>query len=323
MRSHVRLGVVGVAVAMSALVACRESELPKGRSETPRADDTPPPDLSLAPGYELARPIVDGRLSLVPVMATTATPPRIQFTTLTAGLRAGTATATDGYGTDRVLIANNGDKPLFAMNGEIMVEAHQDRSLAENRVIAPGGSEMVAVRCVEASRSSGDTLQFAAGGAIAEISLRQRLRYTEQGEVWAHIDAINVREGLAPPTRTYRFAAKAQTEGQALARRDRILAMLAKVPNRDRMVGLGLAVDGQVQVIDRFATPELYRDLEPMLVASYIPAEAALPETSHLSHKLHPDDLRRFDATRAARSDTDAAVEVLRPLRVDDGDQRD
>jgi hypothetical protein len=197
------------------------------------------------------------------------------------------------------------------MSGELIIDAHQDRTIAENAIVAPNETRTVSVRCVEARRSWGPTDEFNALGAIAEPSIRRRLRYKDQSAVWEQVNVINARLGLTPDTQTYRFAAQEQTKGKSKARRDKLLEALAKAPDRDRMVGLGLAVDGKMIAIDRFATPALYRTIEPRLVASYLPAENDEPPQA--ARDLLPGDLRRL-AHPSAESRTDAASEYLLPL---------
>jgi hypothetical protein len=307
--SVVRLAPVALAVT---LFACKGPPTPK--SDTDRAPEDelaglPPPDVSLGDGYTVGRPVVDGRIALVPVYA--EKPPALSFVTLTDGMKAGKVTVQERGGYDAVEIVNHSPDRVFAMSGELIIDGHQDRTIAENAIIAPNETQVVAVRCVEARRSSGPTSVFNALGAIAEPSIRRRLRYKDQSEVWVRINEINLRLGLSPDTQTYRFAALKQTEGAARVRRDKLLETLNKVPDRDRMVGLGLAVDGQMIAIDRFATPALYRTIEPRLVASYLPAESDQPP--RVPRELLPGDVRRL-AQPSAESRTAAASEYLRPL---------
>ena len=316
MLSLARLAPVALAVSVFACkgppTPAQDPELPP---EVPLAER--PPDLSLGDSYAMGRPVVDGRVALVPVYA--IKPPALSFVTLTDGMKRGDVVVIErGGGYDAVEVINNSAEQVFAMSGELIIDAHQDRALAENTIIPPNERKVVAVRCVEASRSSGATSEFNPLDAIAEPSIRRRLRFKDQSEVWSQIDAINRRLGLSPPTRTYRYAAMKQTEGAAKARRDKLVDALARVPDRDRMVGLGLAIDGRMVALDRFATPSLYRIIEPRLVASYLPAEDELPVQD--ARELRPSDVQRF-AHPQLESRTDAGSEFLLPLETYDSDR--
>ena len=314
--------VVGL-VGLVGAAGCRDGDAPPST----RAPAPPPtvaraplqvPDLQLERGLLMGRPVVDGRISIVPIIATQPTP-ALQFVTLPEGLAAGTVVVREQSGewaVDAVAVQNNADRAVFAMSGDVIIEARQDRTIAETTVIAPHETALVPVRCVEAHRSSGPTARFRSGRAIAELSIRRRLHWLDQTSVWTQVNAINDRLGLSPPTQTYRLAAALQTVGVSGARRDRVVAALAQVPERDRMVGVALAVDGEVLAIDRFATPALYRQVEPALVASYLPAETEVRQ-SKASHTLVPDDVRARARQVGAVHQTDAATQILRDVSPD------
>jgi hypothetical protein len=317
------VGVVGAVVALAALAGCKGPPEPR-QDDVTAADDVPPeppPDLSLGDGYSLGRPIVDGHVALVPVYA--AAPPSVSYVALTDAMRDGTVIVSERVGGyDGVRVENRSERQVFAMSGELIFDAHQDRTIAENVIIPPGETREVAVRCVEAGRSYGSSEQFTPAGLIAEPAIRRRIRYKDQSEVWNQVNLINSRLGLTPQTSTYRYAAQKQLDGDAKARRDRLVAQLARVPGRDHVVGLGLAVDGVMIALDRFATPALYQSIETRLVASYLPAEADGDEVQvGVPHPLNPSDVRRL-ARRDYRSSSDANDEFLRPLdeRTDERD---
>jgi hypothetical protein len=267
-------------------------------------------DLSLGGGYEMRRPVHDGRLTLIPIIATREMPAK-RFITLQDGMARGVVTVreiSEDWEVDSVRITNRAREPLVVMNGELIVEAMQDRITAENTVILPGTSELVSVRCVEEDRDHGG-LRFRAGNAIGELSLRRTVVHASQEAVWAQVDAINQRHELAPSTKTYRHAAQLQAKGANAGRRTQIIAQLEALEERQRIVGVAVAIDDQVIAIDRFATPELYRQLEPQLIASYLAdTEGVRPE----GRKLSPGDVRALARTNS--SATEAMFTVLRPL---------
>ena len=315
---------VRLAIAAAVLVpaACREYHEPSPARKAPPveaasagrpvATPTPPPkDRALDATAVLAEPVRDGRLELVPIIAT-APRPASRYVTLVDGMRQGSVSVREvghDWQVDTVLVSNQSHQPLFAMTGEVIVEGHQDRVLAESVIIAPGETERVHVRCVEPGREHG-SMRFVAGGALGDVTLRRTVRHGSQSEVWSHVRGTNRRLSIASESDTYRMAAARQLQGEAAARRDRITATLAARPDRSQMVGLAVALDGEVIAIDRFVSPALYAQLEPELIASYLATEGA--DGSGTADPTDPDDIRAL--AQSATETTAASFESLRPV---------
>jgi len=268
-------------------------------------------DRSLGDGLEMRRPIRDGRISVIPIVATrpTAAP---AYLTLADGMKRGLVTVREmgrdeGFVVDHLRLTNKSKQPLFVIAGELVIEGQQDRVMSADRVIEAGKTVTVTVRCVERHRVAG-SVWFKTGEALAELSLRERVVHGEQGAVWAEVAAINARLGLAPPSGTYREAAAQHKTGEAAARRDRMLAALATLEERAQLVGFAVAIDDKVVAVERFASPELYSALETELVGSYT---AGTPgDLPHEAHPLEPTDVRAFLAGTAGTS-TEASTVVL------------
>ncbi len=128
----------------------------------------------------------------------------------------------------------------------------------------------------------------------------------QQAQVWAQVEVINKRLGLAPPTKTYRLAAQAQPADRAAS----LVQQLTALPERDRIVGLAVAIDGHMVAIDRFASPELYQALEGELVGSYVASDGGPP---HEGHTLVPDDLRTLASSPTLVTQTEASFIALQP----------
>jgi hypothetical protein len=287
------------------------------RTEVPTLDPAPvdptptPSDPSLGDGFELRTAIRDGRLALVPIVATGPYAGRT-YATLHESMARGAATVREvdeGFEVEHVIVTNRSARPLLVLNGEVIVEAHQDRVLAQSLVIPPHESRQVSVRCVESSRAEGGQY-FRSSGVIAELALRRVVAHQEQTRVWRKVDEINGKLGLQPETHTYRHAAATQTSGPTAERRERLAARLAAHPDRAHMVGVAVAIDGQVLAVERFATPELYRRLEPRLLASYAAGDAGPPREGR---RVSPDDVRELLQLANDASTTEASVNALRP----------
>jgi hypothetical protein len=269
------------------------------------------PDLSLGDGFELRTAVRDGRLALLPIVATGAVA-KTEYVTLPEGMARGQVWVRempDEWDVGSVQVHNGTQRPLLGLQGEIILDAQQDRVLAETVVIPPGTTQEVSVRCVESGRSEGST-RFRTSSVIAELSLRRVIAQKDQSAVWAEVDRINERHGLSPETHTYRHAAALLTRGELAARRDRLAALLDTHPDRARMVGVAVAVDGVVLAVDRFASPALYRRLEPRLLASYAASSEGQPREGR---RLTPDDIRALTQRPGALETTTASAIALRP----------
>jgi hypothetical protein len=210
---------------------------------------------------------------------------------------------------DTVHVSNRAKVALVVMSGEMIEDAMQDRVTAEAMVVQPGESRQMAVRCVEEDRDHGG-LEFHASHMQAELTLRRTVMLRSQDDVWARVKRINRAHNLHPRTNTYRYAAEQQTSVDGGKRRDHLVDELSKREERSHMVGFAVAIDGKIVAIDRFATPELYRQVEPMLLASYLPdSDGAGAETKALA----PETIRAFQVS-APNWSTSASFSALAQL---------
>jgi len=273
-------------------------------------------DRSLGNGLEMRRPIRDGRIALIPIIATNPSATR-SYLTLADGMARRLVTVREigrnsSFVVDHLRLDNSSDQPLLALSGELVIEGLQDRVVARDVVIAPHASTRIEVRCVERGREYGE-LVFKAGQVMAEFAVRQQVIHATQPAVWQTVADVNTQLGLSPPTGTYRGAAERMraTAGEPAERRDRLLAALATIEERDHIVGFAVAIDDRLVGVERFATPELYRALERELVASYsVGVTGTLP---HETHALEPTDVRAFLAGTGGAT-TEASNVVLLSL---------
>lgn len=292
------------------------SVVPPSATPTPRAKqkqpEAPKVDLALAQGLEMRRPIKDGRLTLIPIIATR--PEAIastEYLTLQDGMTRGLVDVREvsvDFEVDTVSLRNNSKQPLLVLEGELILDGEQDRVMSADVVVPPKTTRQVHVRCVEHDRDYGG-LTFHPGKAMAEMSLRRTVAFEAQENVWGQVNVINGRAGLSPSTGTYRHAAALQSKGTNATRREAIQEILGKLEERSHMVGLAVAVDDQIVAVDRFATPELYRKLETELLGSYIIATDG--DAPRESKPLGPTDVRAFVASAKA-STTEASFVLLR-----------
>ena len=172
-----------------------------------------------------------------------------------------------------------------------------------------GKTQTIQVRCVEEDRDHGGT-RFNPGNAIAEVGLRRTVVHSSQDAVWSKVKQINSRDSIRTSTNTYRLAAHSQLKADGAERRDRLVKQLSLLEERPNIVGLAVAIDGQVVAIDRLARPDLYRQLEGKLIASYLPATSGPPTEGK---RVAPDDVRKLTA-QTTGSQTEASLSIMRPL---------
>ncbi len=292
----------------------KAKELPSRRVEPkPITPEVAKVDLSLGQGFEMRRPITDGRVTLIPIIATQKMTTE-KFVTLHDGMARGVVSVrevggSDNWEVDTVRVTNRSRETLVVLEGELIEDAMQDRVTAEAVTITAGNTQTIQVRCVEEDRDHGGT-KFNPGYAIAEVGLRRTVVHSSQDQVWSKVKQINARDKIRTGTNTYRVAAHAQTKGEGAERRDRLVKQLELFEERPNIVGLAVAIDGQVVAIDRLATPELYRQLEGKLIASYLPATSGPPAEGK---RIAPDEVRKLAAATPGHATT-ASLSIMRPL---------
>lgn len=238
--------------------------------ERPQEPDVPP-ELRFG-DFDLQPAIRDGRLSIVPIVS--REPTRISYTTLQEGMASGKVIATERGEVESVTITNRSDQPLAILGGELIVEGHQDRLIVRGMTIAPHRTQQVATVCAELARSSGPD-RFRAGHALAEPTLRRFARSANQSAVWDRIEQVVGEFGTS-----YRFAAAAQRRGANGVRLRHLVGELDNGDPETKTVGFAVAIDDKVVAVEHFASPELYRSVRSMVLASYLPGSAGKPRST-------------------------------------------
>ena len=169
---------------------------------------------------------------------------------------------------------NEGEKPVFLMDGEELVGAKQNRVLNLS-IMAPAGKTItIPVSCVEAGRWAHSTNEFRSDSRTQYASARAsksasvsrnisayRKARSDQGEVWSDISAKSARMEADSPTE-----AMSEMYEKRAVDLDRFVAQFKAV---DGQIGFVFLIDGAVAGLDLFDTPETLRKLLPKLVKSY------------------------------------------------------
>jgi hypothetical protein len=234
-----------------------------------------------------------------------------------------------------IAIDNRANVPLFIQAGDIIKGGTQDRVLPYDQLIPPGVVGMpLAAFCVEAGRSHPRGLEVSESFQSAteqlpgrQLHLAARYRHNQQ-EVWRGVSLMqaNLTRNLGRPVQS----ALSQTSLQLTLENDPVqqavqepLAQLLPLTERaEDVIGVAIAINGQIQSADIYASSTLCRDLWPKLLKANIVAalaeravDAAAPPTT--------DAIRQFlmdaetgqasqqtlpSGTRSVRHESDSAL---------------
>jgi ARG/rhodanese/phosphatase superfamily protein len=300
-----------VLVMVSGLVIVNQREA--------RAGEVTPPL-----GYKVLEPIRHGNLTVFPVVAAKSYPTG-EFITLDEGLRSGDVVVTEagnvqglirrhstpavrsgGAQVNRLVLVNNGKRPLLLLAGEIVTGGKQDRVIGKDRIV-PAESDPVdlSVFCVEPGRWIAANDHFGAseamygsavGGArpnapapmamMAQPSVRAKaMADKDQNEVWAEVrkqqQSVSVQVAAASPelatevSRTSSYArvmeneeVKKQVDSVAKPIEQNYQSLIRQLHDRNA-VGVVVAVNGRIIWADVFASTDLLEKYWPKLVRSY------------------------------------------------------
>src|SRR5437762_1591989 len=209
-----------------------------------------------------------------------------------------------GNSVNQLMVVNSSGKPLYLMPGEIVVGGSQDRAIGQELVVAPDKKAVpIDVFCVEHGRWGGrapDTyarllastagegepiagfaanlsLSFAETAEVANagkfvgsagiLNAHGRLavqKDKDQQKVWDEVAKQNAKNSVETASGT--FTAN-YSEADSIDRLTPFLEELLKpIDETDNVVGVIVAVNGQVASMDVFASTPLFRKLWPKLL---------------------------------------------------------
>jgi hypothetical protein len=200
-----------------------------------------------------------------------------------------------GNEVNRLVVVNKSDKPLYLMPGEVIVGGSQDRTIAEETIIAATGKPVpIDVYCVEHGRWGGRDMEqsvallsaFAPETQTAEGLAREATtgRFVAQAghlnksgrlaanagegqqKVWDEVAKVNAESRIAPDSGAFtaNFA-----DQSVLDRLEPYQQALQAVGEQDRMVGVIVAINGKPESTDVFESTPLFRKFWPKLLKGY------------------------------------------------------
>ncbi len=210
---------------------------------------------------------------------------------------------------NRLMLVNRSGKPLYLMPGEVIVGGSQDRTIANEHIIASSDKPVsIDVFCVEHGRwgsrdgSAGESViagvansnravgfDPVAARALSEkaqkglfvlsagnLNKAARLAVQDagdQGKVWEEV-AQTIQPGTvvgmsAPSYSTGSFTANFASADVAMQLEPYLTVLYKPVAERDNVVGVVVAINGKIEAVDVFESTPLFRKLWPKLLKSY------------------------------------------------------
>jgi len=220
---------------------------------------------------DVGEPVLAHNIAVVPLFTKKA-PPYDEYVVLeeAQAARSVKVSETRGGQVDQLVVRNrDSDKrPLYLLGGEVVLGGKQDRMVVNDTVVDPASTKVLEVRCVEQGRWEGTDLTFRAGEAVAHPDLRRAALFKGQGDVWSEVARKSSASQVSSATGTYRRVLQDKKV------RDRIKGYLdelqARIPRSEKLTGLAVAINGNLELVDVFDSPRLYAKLERKLLASYV-----------------------------------------------------
>ncbi|HEY1985953.1 MAG TPA: DUF6569 family protein [Terracidiphilus sp.] len=312
--------------------------------------------------YRVLAPIQSGNLLLFPVVrasgkAALVTP----FIALDEGLKNGAVEVTEagkvrglvrnrgngpavwsermGDQVNTLVLVNNSDKPLLLLAGEVVTGGKQDRVIAKDRIVPPGGDPIdLSVFCIEPGRwtessaSFGASAKMPAAGFMVQPAVReQAMAAKNQQQVWNSVHGTIAAMAAAPsasggpmrnaaPPETTSYA-KAMASDEIRAKVDEAAAPLMKSREemiaqlrKENAIGVVVAVRGEIVWADLFSNADLLSRYWTKLVRSYA-AESLNAGESHETPTVA--DAERFLESPSGGTETsEGSVGIYRYLEL-------
>ncbi|MGH9862139.1 MAG: ARPP-1 family domain-containing protein, partial [Candidatus Acidiferrales bacterium] len=267
-------------------------------------------------GWQVHEPLVYSNLALFPVTHIDGHDSS-GYLTLDEGLASGEVEVTElgaglirrrpglppptGAQVNTVTLINHSKRALLLLAGEIVTGGKQDRVISKDRIVPPGADPLpLDVFCVEPGRWTGASLAFEGKSFMAAPHLREKAAVAKnQQEVWDAAGALRSRVAARVPA-TQAGAAEADLNASSsyaqLERSDALKGRIDQASNRlqrdyeralrealrgKKVVGVIVAINGEVVWADLFADPGLFERYWPKLLRSYVVEALSVPVVEH------------------------------------------
>ncbi|MBI5542363.1 MAG: hypothetical protein HY901_00625 [Deltaproteobacteria bacterium] len=224
-----------------------------------------------ADDLDVGEPVLTHNLAVVPLFTRKAAP-YDEYVVLEEAQKQKSVriSETQGGQVDRLVVRNNDtdQRPLYLLGGEVVLGGKQDRMVVSDTVVEPKATQRVEVRCVEQGRWAGADLTFHSSEAVAHPDLRKAAMFKGQGDVWNEVARKSAASNVSSTTGTYRRV----LQDESVRRRIKgyLDELQAKIPRSEKLIGLAVAINGELELVDVFDSPKLYAKLERKLLTSYV-----------------------------------------------------
>jgi hypothetical protein len=223
----------------------------------------------------LGTPISHEHLTLVPILASQVVKDDREYLTLDEAFdkKLVKVREMDNESVNSLSLENLSDRPLFVMSGEVIIGGKQDRVIGKERLIQPKTAAIVEVFCVEHGRWSEEkgSRTFRSARTLAHTKLRLSASYDAQADVWNEVAAKNTKRKTNNDTDTYRAVTGDKKVEKAIAPyREKIGQALAALPEKDRLIGFVVAINGEIVGVESFGSPRLFAKLSDKILRSYL-----------------------------------------------------
>ena len=204
-------------------------------------------------------------------------------------------------------LVNRSQKALILLAGEIVTGGKQDRVISKDRLVLPGAEPLpLDVFCVEPGRWHGASAAFEGKSFMAAPSVREKAAVAKnQQEVWDATgqmrsrvaDAAGVTQAelqgsssYAQLERSEAFKGRIDAASGAL-QQDYERALRGALRGKN-IVGVVVAINGEVVWADLFADAALFERYWPKLLRSYVVEALSVPAIEHA--RATAADAQRF-----------------------------
>lgn len=220
---------------------------------------------------DVGEPVLAHNLAVVPLF-TRKEPPYDEYLVLEEAqkTKAVKVSETKGGQVDRLVVKNQDTdkRPLYLLGGEVVLGGKQDRMVVNDTVVEAASTRELEVRCVEQGRWEGADLTFHSSEAIAHPDLRKAALFKGQGDVWNEVARKSAASNVSSTTGTFRRVL--QDEKVRTKIKGYLDEIQAKLPRSEKLTGIAVAINGNLELVDVFDSPRLYAKLERKLLASYV-----------------------------------------------------
>lgn len=166
-----------------------------------------------------------------------------------------------------VIIKNTGKKAIYIMAGEIIIGGKQDRMVSFDVIVPAGKTVEVTVRCVEHGRWHGVSTEFKSGKAVGGKGVRTALQFKDQQDVWNEVAKACGELDITTTSGTY---GAVLSDEEVEARSKPFLDALNKGLSDRNIVGVIMAINGEVLCVDIFANHKFFAKVREKLLKAYV-----------------------------------------------------